>query len=69
MTLAQEIASRSPDAVRASKKLWNKALFGSVEEGLALEREIQRTLAGRPNQIEAVRAGLEKRAPNFSDPE
>ena len=69
MALAREIASRSPDAVRASKKLWNKALFGSVEEGLALEREIQRTLAGRPNQIEAVRAGLEKRAPNFSDPE
>ncbi|NRA01021.1 MAG: crotonase/enoyl-CoA hydratase family protein [Myxococcales bacterium] len=69
MALAREIAGRSPDAVRASKKLWNEALFGSVEEGLALERKIQRTLAGRPNQVEAVRAGLEKRAPNFSDPE
>ena len=69
MALAREIAARSPDAVRASKKLWNEALFGSVEEGLVLERQIQRTLAGRPNQVEAVRAGFEKRAPNFSDPE
>jgi enoyl-CoA hydratase/carnithine racemase len=69
MELAKEIAGRSPDAVRAAKKLWNEALSGTIEEGIALERAIQRTLAGRPNQIEAVKANLERRAPRFSDPE
>jgi enoyl-CoA hydratase/carnithine racemase len=69
MALAQEIAARSPDAVRAAKALWNQALDGSVEEGLRLEEKLQRTLMGRPNQTEAVQANLAKRAPKFSDPE
>jgi enoyl-CoA hydratase/carnithine racemase len=67
--LAREIASRSPDAVRAAKKLLNTALLGSVADGLRLEAELQGTLIGRPNQLEAVQANLEKREPRFRDPE
>lgn len=69
MQLAQEIAARSPSAVRTAKQLWNQALEGSVEEGLRLEAKLQSTLMGKPNQIEAVRANMEKRAPKFADPE
>jgi enoyl-CoA hydratase/carnithine racemase len=69
MALAREIAARSPDAVRAAKALWNQALEGSIEEGLRLEEKLQRTLMGRPNQLEAVKAGMAKREPEFRDPE
>jgi enoyl-CoA hydratase/carnithine racemase len=69
MALAREIAGRSPDAVRAAKKLLNTAQLGSVAEGLRLEAELQGTLVGRPNQMEAVKANLEKREPRFRDPD
>jgi len=67
--LAREIAARSPDAVRAAKKLLDAAGFLGLEEGLRLEEELQRSLIGRPNQIEAVRANFERREPRFVDPE
>jgi enoyl-CoA hydratase/carnithine racemase len=66
--LAREIAERSPDAVRASKKLLNTALLGSVADGLLLETELQTQVAGGANQREAVRAHFEKRPPRFRDP-
>jgi enoyl-CoA hydratase/carnithine racemase len=68
MALAHEIAGKSPEAVRAGKKLLNEAVLGSVEEGLALEAKLQAGLIGKPNQIEAVQANMEKRAPAFKDP-
>jgi enoyl-CoA hydratase/carnithine racemase len=67
--LAREIAARSPDAVRAAKRLLEGAASGGVAEGLRLEEELQRGLIGRPNQVEAVRANLERRPPKFRDPE
>ena len=69
MALAREIAGRSPHAVRAATQLWNQALQGSVEEGLLLETELQKKLLGSPNQIEAVKAAMQKREPKFEDPE
>ncbi len=69
LELAREIAGRSPDAVRAAKRLFDAACFDSLAEGLAREEETQRGLMGRPNQVEAVRANLEKREPRFADPE
>ncbi|MBI4515938.1 MAG: crotonase/enoyl-CoA hydratase family protein [Deltaproteobacteria bacterium] len=69
LALAHELAQRSPDAIRAAKRLLNRAFAGSVEEGLRLEEAIQLTLIARPNQVEAVQANLEKRAPRFQDPE
>jgi enoyl-CoA hydratase/carnithine racemase len=67
LALAREIASKSPDAVRAAKRLLQQSWQGSVADGLKLEEELQRSLIGKPNQIEAVKANLEKRAPKFTD--
>jgi enoyl-CoA hydratase/carnithine racemase len=67
--LARQIAAKSPDAVRAGKRLLDRAGVASVEEGLRLEEDLQRGLLGSPNQIEAVRANAEKREPRFRDPE
>ena len=67
--LAREIAGRSPDAIRASKKLLDESGIGSVAEGLSLEAKLQAGLIGGPNQKEAVFANLEKRDPHFTDPE
>ncbi|MBN1636488.1 MAG: crotonase/enoyl-CoA hydratase family protein [Deltaproteobacteria bacterium] len=67
MELAREIASKSPDAIRANKKLLNRAVLASLEDGLKLEEELQLSLIGKPNQIEAVMAGMQKRNPSFKD--
>jgi enoyl-CoA hydratase/carnithine racemase len=69
LEFAREIAGRSPDAIRAAKRLLNESDQVGVEEGLRLEAQLQATLIGRPNQIEAIKANLEGRAPDFRDPE
>ena len=66
---AQEIASKSPSAIRAGKELLNQSTLISLEEGLQLEARLQTDLIGGENQIEAVSANMQKRAPEFSDPE
>jgi enoyl-CoA hydratase/carnithine racemase len=66
--LATEIAGRSPEAMRAAKRLYDTTWNAPVEEGLTLETELQSGLIGSPNQIEAVRAGLAKEPANFADP-
>jgi enoyl-CoA hydratase/carnithine racemase len=67
--LAREIAGKSPDAVRAAKRLFDEAARLGLAEGLRLEESLQRGLLGRPNQLEAVRANAEKRDPRFRDPD
>ena len=64
--LAREIAGKSPDAIRAAKRMLNNL---SVDPGPALLAELieQQKLLGSPNQTEAVRANMEKRAPRFVD--
>jgi enoyl-CoA hydratase/carnithine racemase len=69
LELAREIAGRSPDAVRAGKRLLDESARVGLEEGLQLEAQLQATLIGRPNQIEAIKANLERRSPEFRDPE
>ena len=69
LELAREIAGRSPDAVRAGKRLLDESARVGLEEGLQLEAQLQATLIGRPNQIEAIKANLEDRSPEFHDPE
>jgi enoyl-CoA hydratase/carnithine racemase len=67
--LAGDIATRSPDAIRSMKKLFNAAAVPDDVDLLALEAALQLgVLAGR-NQAEAVRANMEQRAPEFDDPE
>jgi enoyl-CoA hydratase/carnithine racemase len=66
--LASEIATRSPDAVRGAKRLFDEAWTGSPAETLALEAQIQLGLIGSPNQLAAVAAGVTKQPPQFVDP-
>ena len=67
MALAAEIASRSPDAVRADKRLLEESWRSDPALGLGLEAKLQLGLIGTPNQIEAVKANFENRTPEFDD--
>jgi enoyl-CoA hydratase/carnithine racemase len=67
-SLAAEIATRSPDAVRAVKRLYDEAWTGSPKETLSLEASMQRGLIASQNQIAAVTAGMTKQPPEFVDP-
>ena len=67
MAVAKEIASRSPHAVRAGKRLLNQCFDASASDLLLAETHEQVALIGSANQVEAVKAGLEKRAPQFSE--
>src|ERR1700755_938275 len=62
--VAREIAGKSPDAIRAAKRMLNNL---SVDPGPALLAESveQMKLMGSTNQLEAVRANIDKRAPRF----
>lgn len=65
--MAATIASRSPDAIRAIKRLFDETAQLSDADALQLEAHLQMSVLGRPNQVEAVAANLEKRAPDFTD--
>jgi enoyl-CoA hydratase/carnithine racemase len=69
LELAREIAVKSPSAIRAGKQLLDASGVVDVETGLRLEERLQASLFGKPNQIEAVRANIEKREARFSDPD
>jgi enoyl-CoA hydratase/carnithine racemase len=67
LTLAREIASRSPHAIRAAKRLLDLAGRTDLAAGLAGEQQEIGALIGSPNQVEAVAARFERRAPDFAD--
>ena len=67
-SLAAEIASKSPDAIRGAKRLFEEAWVGSPEETLSLEASIQLGLIGSRNQLAAVSAGLSREPAEFVDP-
>jgi len=69
LKMANEIAQKSPDAILAGKSLLEKAWHSHPEDGLRLEEKLQKSLLGSPNQVEAIKANFEKRAPQFQDPE
>lgn len=66
LEVARDIAGKSPDAIRAAKRLLNNL---SVDPGPALLAESveQQKLIGSANQTEAVRSNLEKRAAKYVD--
>jgi len=69
LALAREIAGRSPHAVRAAKRLIDVAGRVDLATGFAAEQTEIGALIGSPNQVEAVTAGFEKRAPVFTEVE
>jgi enoyl-CoA hydratase/carnithine racemase len=67
LELAREIAGKSPDAIRAGKRLLEESWHADERTGLELESKLQTQLIGSPNQVEAVKANFENRAPQFAD--
>lgn len=67
LTLARDIAARNPHAIRADKRILNLSEHGTPLEILQAESDEQIAVMGTPNQVEAVKAALEKRLPRFAD--
>ena len=65
---AQEITQKSPQAIRAAKRLLNSWSSKDDAAMLLAEAHEQGRLIGSAEQLEAVMANLEKRAPHFVDP-
>ena len=65
--LAEEITGRNPAAIRAAKRLYTEAWTAPPEQGLSLEANLQRTLLGTANQMEAAMANMQHREPHFDD--
>ena len=65
--LATVIANKNPHAMRGAKRLCNLAHNASDAELLLAETVEQLKVIRTPNQIEAVMAGMQKRAPVFVD--
>ena len=66
LKLADELSSKSPDALRATKTLYRKAWEKANVDSLQLEALLQTQLIGSSNQMEAVFANIENRRPNFN---
>lgn len=64
--LAETIASKSPSAIRAAKRLIEVAESGAGEDAVLLaESREQADLIGKPHQMEVIAANMQKRAPKF----
>jgi len=65
--IAAQLAATPPVALRGMKALLRQSLHCTAEEQLALEAEMLGLCAAQEDFIEAIRARLEKRQPDFSD--
>jgi enoyl-CoA hydratase/carnithine racemase len=68
LALSQDIAGRSPTAIRAAKSLFNRSADLPLDEILSAESIEQQRLLGTRNQIEAMLSQSEKRPARFVDP-
>ena len=66
--IAATIADRNPHAIRAAKRLHAGMLERGTDAILMDESIEQHAVMRTPNQIEAVMAGMEKRAARYQDP-
>ncbi|WP_170595579.1 crotonase/enoyl-CoA hydratase family protein [Ruegeria arenilitoris] len=65
IALAEDIAGRSPSAIRAAKRLIEVAETKSRAEVLLAESAEQVELIGKPDQMEVVMAQMQGRKPEF----
>ena len=65
--LPAEIARRNPESVRGAKRLFDVMDDEGTDAILLAESREQDGVIRRPNQVEAVMAGMQKRAPAFTD--
>ena len=64
--LADEIAARSPLAVRAAKRMINHSYESFLKDGLAEEKQVFYNLFASEDQKEGMQAFIEKRKPNWT---
>ena len=67
MALAKQIALKNPDAIKASKRIFNSMQDATDAELLMAESVEQDKIIRTPNQMEAVFAEMQKRKPAFTD--
>jgi enoyl-CoA hydratase/carnithine racemase len=67
MAIAREIADRNPHAMLEAKALFNEYADMDEDAILMAESVRQARVIRKPNQIEAVMAGMQKRAGVFAD--
>jgi len=67
LATAREIAGKNPHAIRAGKRLLNAAVEVGPAIGFQQETDEQLALIGSPNQVEAIMANMQKRAPSFAE--
>ena len=65
--LAETIANKNPEAIRGAKRLFRVMHEEGEDAILMAESEEQDGIIRQPNQIEAVMAEMQKRAPVFKD--
>jgi enoyl-CoA hydratase len=65
LSLAEEIASRAPLAVRAAKKMINQTYERTLAEGLTVEKQEFYNLFASEDQKEGMKAFVEKRKPEW----
>ena len=66
LEMAQEIAGKSPSAIRAAKRLIAMSESGADEDTILLaESREQAGLIGRPHQMEVIAANMARRKPKF----
>jgi enoyl-CoA hydratase/carnithine racemase len=66
MALAQEIAGKSPAAIRAAKRLIDFAESNGRADVLLAESRESAALIGRPEQMEVIAAQMQGRRPKFT---
>lgn len=69
MEMAELIATKSPQAIRLGKQLFETSWRDERASGLKLEAKLQGQLIGSSNQVEAVKANFEDRPPQFTNPD
>ncbi len=59
------LSERSPLSLRHTKEVMRSALSSNYDEVFKLEAKIQNNIFGSPDNIEGIKAFIEKRPPNF----
>lgn len=67
LTLAEDIAGKNPHAIRGAKRLFRVMHDESEDAILLAESREQDAVIRKPNQVEAVMAAMQKRAPVFPE--
>ena len=67
MTVARQIAAKSPAAIRLAKRTLNTIEDMTLRDGYRYEQNMTTELGDHPDSAEAQAAFREKRAPRFSD--